>query len=96
MRNLIIGLLGIFALSTNSCFAKSISLDDARSKGFVCEDANGFVRSTGGGADVEDMTVNVNKKRLGAYKDAAKQQGVSVESVQKSAAQKLQSSYKAC
>ncbi len=94
MRNLVLALTGIFALTTSNCMA--ISLDEARSKGHVCEDSLGFVQPTSGGADVKDMTVTINAKRLNAYKKSAQDKGVSLQQVQKAAARKLQGSNKSC
>lgn len=94
MRNLVLALTGIFTLATANCMA--ISLDQARSNGVVCEDSLGFVQPTGGGADVKDMTVSINAKRLSAYQQQAKDKGVPVQQVQKAAAQKLQASNKGC
>lgn len=87
-KPLILSLLLIgFALPASA----GSKLDDAKKKGYIAEQANGYlvVISSSAPPEVKVLVSNVNKKRRALYKNLATQTGVSLAEVESSAGKKL-------
>jgi len=65
-----------------SVTANAASLDEARSKGYVVETPNGYIKAQPGApADIDALVKDINAKRHQAYKKIADKNGISVEQV---------------
>ena len=71
-----------------SSFAFAISLGDAKQQGLIGEMDNGYLGVVTSSAEVEKLVASVNTKRKAAYLELAKKNGITLEQVQKLAAQK--------
>lgn len=72
---------------TISLSAFSLSLDDARSKGWVEELPTGYIKATNPGA--EALAKEVNAKRKGAYEKISKETNAPLEAVAAKAHKKI-------
>lgn len=71
--------------------AYAISLDAAKAKGLVGERLDGYIGAVASSpsAEVNDLLSTVNTARKAEYEKIAKQNGVTVQAVEKLAAEKL-------
>ena len=70
--------------------AASLTLDQAKSKGLLGEQADGYVGVVDqGSAEAKSLAQEVNQKRRASYKEIAEKRGTSVEAVAALAGAKL-------
>jgi uncharacterized protein YdbL (DUF1318 family) len=71
--------------------ASAITLDDARSQGFVGERADGLIGAVSGNPSTEVSTLvsQVNAARMNSYRQVADKDGAPVQAVQAIAGEKL-------
>ncbi len=69
--------------------AWAVDLGQAKASGWVCEQADGYLRATGGPGDVAKMVNGINGQRQAAYAGIAKKRGVAVAQVAQITAQKV-------
>ena len=74
-----------------SVSAVAMDLNQAKSAGWVCEQADGYLRvaKSGAPADVQPMVNSINSQRRAHYTDIAKKNGVAVDQVGRLTAQKV-------
>lgn len=83
-------LAAALALPGASTAQPSVSLDEAKKRGMVCELPTGYLKTTGGATpDVTTMVTDINNKRKQEYTRIADEHGVTPEQVGKLTAQKL-------
>lgn len=87
MKTLFKPVLFLFLLSFNAV-AFAITLDEAKAKGFVGEQLDGYLGLVVKNKDSETLIADVNAKRKQLYQKLADKNGVSVEVVAKLAAEK--------
>ncbi len=68
--------------------AFSLTLQQAKEKGLVGEQPNGYLGIVSDSPGVSALVADINQKRLEAYKDIATRNGTSVEAVEALAGQK--------
>jgi uncharacterized protein YdbL (DUF1318 family) len=76
-------------LATRSAFA--LTLDEARSAGYVGELPNGYVGVVEAAAGVQALVDSVNTKRRAEYEDIARANGVPLAVIEAEAGQELMS-----
>lgn len=69
--------------------AYALDLSEARSKGLVCERADGMLSARGGAGDVKDLVAEVNAGRKAEYERIAAANGQSASVVGQITAQQL-------
>lgn len=74
-----------------SVTAWATDLNQAKSGGWVCEQADGYLRvaKSGGPGDVQSLVNGINSQRRSAYADIAKKNGIAVDQVARLTAQKV-------
>lgn len=83
-------LLAALALPGASAAQPSVSLDEAKQRGMVCELPTGYLKTTGSATpNVTTMVNDINNKRKQEYARIANEHGVTPEQVGKLTAQKL-------
>lgn len=78
----------VFTLLLLSFSAFGLSLDEARNKGLVTEQANGYLKANNSSA--QSLVSEVNAKRKAHYQDVAQKTGATVDQVAARAGAKLQ------
>lgn len=83
LKRISIASLFLSLLFASTAFA--ISLDEAKAKGLVGEKLNGYLApvSASADADVIALVNDINSKRKNEYSKIAKQNGTSIEAVEK-------------
>ena len=69
--------------------AFALDLDEARDRGLLGEQADGYVGVVSGGGEASSLAQQVNAKRRAEYAEIAKKRGTSVDAVAQLAGQKL-------
>lgn len=64
-------------------------LDDAKAKGLIGEQLDGYVGAVGGDDSVQSLVNEVNAKRKAKYEEVAKKRGAPAEAVAQIAGKKL-------
>ena len=90
-RALALLLLAALAAAPGTAAASALGLDEARQRGLVGEQTDGFVGVVrpDAPADVQRLVADVNARRRAAYEDVARRNGTDVKAVAALAAQKL-------
>lgn len=86
MRQLFLTLLVAALVLPQAAFA--LSLDEAKSKGFVGERSDGYLGVVSDSAEVTALVKDINNQRRAAYEQMAKGNGTSRQAVEALAAQK--------
>ncbi|MBE1236970.1 DUF1318 domain-containing protein [Phaeovibrio sulfidiphilus] len=76
--------------------AWALSLQDARSRGAVCETTDGLVRATTQSPEVSALVSETNARRMQAYKAEAARHGVPVSEIQGVSATQLRDRHAPC
>tara|TARA_R110002167_G_scaffold185364_1_gene385938 strand:- start:1159 stop:1482 length:324 start_codon:yes stop_codon:yes gene_type:complete len=87
MKNKIVKSLIIVSMLFSS-IAFAIGLDEAKQKGLVGEKDNGYLGVVVAQKDAQDLVEDINAKRKTVYAQLAAKNGITVQQVEKLAAQK--------
>lgn len=88
MKNKILLKLIIIASFLFSSIAFAIGLDEAKQKGLVGEKDNGYLGVVVAQKDAQSLVDNINAKRKTVYAKLAAKNGITVQQVEKLAAEK--------
>lgn len=66
----------------------ALSLDEAKTRGLVGEQQNGYLGVIKSSAEVEALVKSINSKRKSKYQEIASERGAALESVEKLAGKK--------
>ncbi len=83
MKKINIIFIGVFASLFISSAALALSLGEAKQKGLVGEQLTGYLGAVTTTAETTALINDINAKRKNKYKEIAKRNGTSLESVEK-------------
>lgn len=88
-RRWLLGLFGLAAAALMATPARAQSLDDARARGLVGEQLNGYLGVVAAGSGVEGLVTSINAQRRAHYEGIARDNGVPLAAVEQQAGQSL-------
>ena len=86
-KSFVISALAIVALVSSAC-ALALDLQIAKQQGLVGETESGYLAVVTGGAEAKQLVADINAQRRAEYERIAKQNGISVASVEALAGKK--------
>lgn len=80
--------LAIWLGLTSMVSAQSLSLDDAKGRGYVGEQLDGYLGVVANASGVQTLVESINLQRRQLYRDVARKNGIPLSTVEKLAGQK--------
>jgi uncharacterized protein YdbL (DUF1318 family) len=87
-RSIISILAIVFFVATAPALAQSLSLDDAKSRGLVGEQINGYLDVVQSAPGAQALVDDINLKRRQLYRDIARKNAIPLSTVEKLAGKK--------